>query len=208
MTQFGLANLDEETKGYLVKVSPIKTDLPYTENAMVQGRLLSTKYRVPGAPELLTISDVSHNSFTVSAEKSNRFVTGLRLHLTNILLDESHHRDFVFTEDLQDFLVGGLMSSNVYVMRAQYLTEVGVGQMSEPSLPFAISPASRVQNLAVSEVETDHLTLVWDPPAFIAEGLNQEDLQYKVVIRGKNSWLKSDMLFTLHYFFIRREQSD
>ena len=208
MTQFGLANLDEETKGYLVKVSPIKTDLPYTENAMVQGRLLSTKYRVPGTPELLTISDVSHNSFTVSAEKSNRFVTGLRLHLTNILLDESHHRDFVFTEDLQDFLVGGLMSSNVYVMRAQYLTEVGVGQMSEPSLPFAISPASRVQNLAVSEVETDHLTLVWDPPAFIAEGLNQEDLQYKVVIRGKNSWLKSDMIFTLHYFFIRREQYD
>merc|ERR1719411_2082561 len=67
---FGLANLDEETKGYLVKVSPIKIELPYTENAMVQGMLLSTKYRVPGAPDLLAIFDVSHNSFTVSAEKA------------------------------------------------------------------------------------------------------------------------------------------
>ena len=193
-TQFGLANLDEESKGYLVKVSPIKTDRerPYTENAIKNGKLLSTKYRVPGAPDLINIYDVSHNSFTVSVEKSNRFVTGLRLHLTNILLDESHHQDFVFTEDLQDFLVGGLMSSNVYVVRAQYLTEVGVGQISEPSLPFAISPTSRVQNLAVSEVETDHLTLVWEPPAFIAEGLNEQDLQYRVVIWGKNSWLKSD----------------
>ena len=76
------------------------------------------------------------------------------------------------------------MSSNVYVVRTQYLTEVGVGQMSEPSLPFAISATSRVQNLAVSEVETDHLTLAWEPPAVIAEGLSEEDLQYKVVIRG------------------------
>ena len=175
-----------------MKVSPIKTDLPYTENAMVQGKLLSTKYRVPGTPDLLAIFDVSHNSFSVSAEKSNRFVTGLRIHLTNILLDESHHQDFVFTEDHQDFLVDGLMSSNVYVVRAQYLTEVGVGQMSEPSLPFAISPTSRVQNLAVSEVETDHLTIVWEPPAVIAEGLNEEDLQYRVLIQGTNCLLKSD----------------
>ena len=110
-------------------------------------------------------------------------MTGLRLHLTNILLDESHHQDFVFTEDHQDFLVGGLMSSNVYVVRSQYLTEVGVGQISEPSLPFAISATSRVQKLAVSEVETDHLTLVWEPPAVIAEGLTEQDLQYKVLIR-------------------------
>ena len=174
-----------------MKVSPIKTDLPYTENAMVQGKLLSTKYRVPGTPDLLAIFDVSHNSFSVSAEKSNRFVTGLRIHLTNILLDESHHQDFVFIEDRQDFLVGGLMSSNVYVLRTQYLTEVGVGPMSEPSLPFAISATSRVQKLAVSEVETDYITLVWEPPAVIAEGLSQQDLQYKVLIRGRNSCLKS-----------------
>ena len=97
------------------------------------------------------------------------------------------------------------MSSNVYVVRTQYLTEVGVGPISEPSLPFAISPTSRVQNLAVTEVETDHLTLVWEPPAVIAEGLNQEDLQYKVLIRGNGSWLKSDFLF---FFFSRREQHD
>ena len=40
------------------------------------------------------------------------------------------------------------------------------------------------KSLAVTEVETDHISLLWEHPAVLAEGLSYEDLTYKVTIRG------------------------
>ena len=75
-----------------------------------------------------------------------------------------------------------LSHATVYSLTAQYLTKHGRGPKSETTDLFVTAPSSPPQNLAVPELTENSITVTWDAPQFIGEGL--DDLKYNVVLEG------------------------
>ena len=72
--------------------------------------------------------------------------------------------------------------ATVYSLSAQYLTKHGQGPRSETTDIFITAPTSIPRNLSVSALSDSLITVTWEAPSFIGEGL--DNLQYSVVLEG------------------------
>ena len=208
LKDFGLENVDQEEKGYLVKVSPMKVNKPYVMSAMLQGTILSDQYEVPRSPATPTPYDITHENFVFTIRKYNDFTPGVRVYMTNNVNGETYIEDKMFPEGTPagadvEIMMNGLTPANIYKFSVKYLTDVGTSPPSVETTSFPISPTSKPQSLAVEEVTSDYIKVTWQPPAVLARGLPLEDLQYKLVIKGINVSLSFKYLN--FFIFIRRE---
>ena len=77
-SDFALANVNREDRGYLVKLSLVDSEPKKISvmSALVNGQLISDEFAVP--PELSTpeVFGISHNRFKFNVPKGNKFVTG------------------------------------------------------------------------------------------------------------------------------------
>ena len=78
--------------------------------------------------------------------------------------------------------VSDLTYATVYSLTAQYLTRHGRGPKSQTSDLFVTAPTSPPLELTVAELTANSITVTWDAPQFIGEGL--DNLKYNVVLEG------------------------
>ena len=71
LKEFGIENIDQEEKGYLVKVSPLKQNESeaYEQSALIKGYVLSNRYEVPRSPKIPIPYDITHASFAFTIPK-------------------------------------------------------------------------------------------------------------------------------------------
>jgi len=62
--EFALDNVDQEDRGYLLKISPYSDTTQYTMRAYIKGELISNQFEVPTQPSSATVSQISYDSFT------------------------------------------------------------------------------------------------------------------------------------------------
>jgi len=205
LKEFGLENVDQDEKGYLVKVSPIK-DHPYVMSALIKGFVLSDQYEVPHSPKTPVPYDITHENFKFTIRKYNDFTPGVRVYMTNMMNGDRYVEDKMFPEDAAadsevEIVLEGLSPAHIYRFSVKYLTEVGTSPSSMETKSFPISPTSTPQSLTVEEVTSDSIKVTWQPPAVLARGLGLQDLLYKLAIKGENGYEKvivtADSEFTL-----------
>ena len=209
-SDFALANVNQEKKGYLLKLSlvnQIDPDIIFEMSALVKGHLISQNFLVP--PELKTPTPfgISHEQFKLTVPKGNKFVTGCIVHITdnigvtdpvlplpnNTLPVETIQREIVkmFPDDLADdelveVVAYDLSPGRAYSFRVSYLTEVGSSKASDESDGFWTAPVSAPTLLSADQVSSDSILLSWQPPDIIAEYLhiNNSLVSYRINING------------------------
>jgi len=197
LKDFGLENIDQEEKGYLVKVSPLKQNesTPYEMSALIKGYVLSNKYEVPRSPIIPVPYDITHENFAFTVPKYNEFTPGVKVYMTNTVSGETYTEDKLFPEDAAagddvEIVMDGLVAANIYRFSLKYLTDVGTSPPSKETISFPISPTSKPQSLNVEEVTSKFIKVSWQPPTVLADGLQLDDLQYKLAIEDENSYTK------------------
>jgi len=208
LKEFGIENIDQEEKGYLVKVSPLKQNASqaYEQSALIKGYVLSNRYEVPRSPKIPIPYDVTHEKFAFTVPKYNEFTPGVRVYMTNNENGDTYTEDKLFPEDKNagddvEIVMDGLLPANIYRFYVKYLTDVGTSPPSLATISFPLAPTSKPQNLAVEEVTSDHVKVSWQPPSVMAAGLKTDDLQYRLVATGDNGYEKviitPDISYTL-----------
>jgi len=214
LKDFGLENIDQDEKGYLVKVSPLKmndTTIPYKMSALIKGYVLSDQYEVPRSPITPTPYDITHENFAFTIRKYNEFTPGVRVYMTNNQNGERYIEDKMFPEgtaagsDVR-IVMEGLTPANIYRFSIKYLTDVGTSPPSVETTSFPISPTSKPQSLTVEEVTSEYMKVTWQPPSVLARGLTLADLQYKLAITGGDGYEK--VIITPNSEFVMMEPLD
>jgi len=210
LKEFALDNIDQDEKGYLVKVSPIK-EQPYVMSALIKGYVLSNEYRVPKSPKSPVPYAITHDNFKFNVPKYNDFTSGVKIYITNMLNGDTYEEDKMFPEDASagydvEIVVEGLVPANIYTIQLKYLTAVGTSPPSTHTRSFSLLPTSKPQTLTVDEVTNDFITVSWDAPAVITDGLDVKELKYQLTITGENGYKK--VIITDDYSFSMVEPLD
>jgi len=210
LKEFALDNIDQDEKGYLVKVSPIK-EQPYVMSALIKGYVLSNEYRVPKAPKSVVPYAITKDNFKFNVPKYNDFTPGVKIYITNMLNGDTYEEDKMFPEDASagsevEIVVEGLIPATIYTFQLKYLTAVGTSPPSTQTRSFSLLPTSKPQTLTVDEVTNDLIKVSWDTPAVIADGLDVEELKYKLTITGENGYKK--VIITDDYSFSMMDPQD
>ena len=137
-TDFSLANALMEDRGYLVKLSPFIEDGPlynvyalykgFTSSLLINtltyqpsGEMISENFVTPDAltVEDITVSNISHNSFTLTLPRGNQFVRGVTVKfqdlpistddMTNTTVPVVRHTTFLYPPT-----TGDEVSSDIY----------------------------------------------------------------------------------------------
>ena len=188
LSEFGLENVDQENKGYLVKVN-LMNDNPYIMSALIDGNVRSDLFEVPKTPAIPIPYAITHESFAFSVKKYNEFTTGVRIFVTNNINGKTFVEDRMFPEETSagdnvEIVMDGLLTANIYRLSIKYLTEVGTSPASPETESFALCATSKPQALSVDELTSDVIKIVWQSPAHLADGLDETDLLYKLHIEG------------------------
>ena len=164
-------------------------------------------FDVPGAPEKPEIYDLSYDHSKFMVTKHNANTTGLRFAVTDLMNNEVTLQTFCTSHFVFDIImyqtvpqtdvtwsqngessetveveVSDLTYATVYSLTAQYLTRHGRGPKSQTSDLFVTAPTSPPLELTVAELTANSITVTWDAPQFIGEGL--DNLKYNVVLEG------------------------
>ena len=86
------------------------------------------------------------------------------------------------SSEMVEVEVSDLTHATVYSLTAQYLTKHGRGPKSKTTDRFVTAPTSPPLKLTVAERTANSITVTWDAPQFIGEGL--DNLKYNVVLEG------------------------
>jgi hypothetical protein len=201
---FAMDNVDQDSKGYLVKLSNLDQDIPYTMNALVKGQVITDEFEVPVITTPPTVYDIKAESFKFTIKKVNRFVKGVQIFVTDVISGVNYQWDQNISDSVSDgdsveILVGGLKPAHAYSFKVKYLTEVGTSTPSAAIKPFSTRSMSPAQNLAVKEVNRKSIHVTWEPPTLIASPLTIDDLLYQVTIYGENDYEKEIITATTSY---------
>merc|ERR1719495_2158801 len=195
LSEFGLENVDQENKGYLIKVN-LMNDNPYIMSALIDGNVRSELFEVPKTPAIPIPYAITHESFAFSVKKYNEFTTGVRIFVTNNINGKTFEEDRMFPEETSagdnvEIVMDGLLIANIYRLSIKYLTEVGTSPASPETESFALCATSKPQALSVNELTSDAIKIVWQSPADLADGLDETYLLYKLHIEGENGFEKT-----------------
>ena len=193
--EFALDNLDQDDRGYLLKISPYSETQQYSMTAYLKGQLVagsdgSHSFDVPTAPSNTPLaSHISHNGFTFNIKKQNAFTIGVRVFITDIIENKVLEQDILFPVDAlvdEDIEVDikKLDLYKEYSFYAKYLTEVGTSPPSSVSPKFNTAPLSSPTRVSVGNVGTDSLTLSWGKPTIYAGGIDSSLIEYEIVKTG------------------------
>jgi len=190
--EFALDNVDQEDRGYLLKISPYSETTQYTMTAYYKGQLVngsdgSVQFDVPTPPTNVPVpSLIRHNSFTFNIDKQNAFTIGVRVFINDIIETRVIEQDILFSADSKvgeeiEVEVQKLELYKEYSFSVKYLTEVGTSPPSAVSSGFNTAPLSPATRLSSEHVGTESITLTWGKPAIYAEGIDATQIQYKII---------------------------
>jgi len=190
--EFALDNLDQDDRGYLLKISPYSETQQYSMTAYYKGQLVtgsdgSHSFDVPKPPSNTPVaSQITHNGFTFNIKKLNAFTIGVRVFITNIIEDKVREQDILFPADAMvnediEIEINKLELYKEYSFYVKYLTEVGTSPPSQVSPKFNTAPLSHPTRVSAGNVGTDSLTLSWGVPTTYAPGIDTSLIEYEIV---------------------------
>jgi len=183
---FALDNVDQEDRGYLLKISPYDDATEYTMTAFFKGQLISDQYDVPVSPEFAPVTtQISHDGFKFMIDKQNDFTIGVRVLINDIIEDTVIEQEILFPMDAVtgedvEVEVEKLELGKVYSFSVKYLTEVGTSPPSPVTARFNTAPLSPPTHVTSEDVTTNSIRLTWGRPTFYKEGIVEANIQYKI----------------------------
>jgi len=204
---FALDNVDQEDRGYLLKISPYDSDTAYKMNAFVKGVLIPGIFDVPEQPEdEPKVTQINHDGFQFKLDKQNDFVIGVRVMINDILDDQLIEQDILFPEDATtgddvEVKVVNLKMAKVYSFSVKYLTEVGTSPASPVTKKLNTSPMSAPTHITTENVTESSITVTWGKPTFYAPGIEEADIQYKITITSEDGTATEKTTPNLEYTF-------
>merc|ERR1711971_246992 len=189
LLRFGHSNLDQDDRGYLLKVTGYNESNPFVTTALLNGALVSNQFEFPDEPSMPEISSGTHDQFSFNLAKKP-FTTGCRVRINDSEGFEIT-RDIYFpdqdaaTEEDASITVDKLNAGHVYEAVISYLTDVGESVPSDRLAKFNLPATSAPQGLAISNATTSSLHINWLPPAVTAPGVDVQNIAYKVSVAGE-----------------------
>jgi hypothetical protein len=201
---FSSENLDEDDRGYLMKVSEYKTEPLFTITAFTKGAIVSDNFEIPSNPPTPTPNFISHDSFRFYMEKNTSFITGCQIFLSSFNIDGTGNEwteIIMFSPDTAtgepvEVLISNLKPATAIRFNVHYVTEVGRSPPSEETW-ISTRVASPPLALAIKQVTTENVMLSWEPPEVVPERvtmaltnetrgtLTKDDFNYRVTITGE-----------------------
>jgi len=197
---FAEQNLDEEDRGYLMKLSEYQDEALGTTTAYRNGAIISEQFEVPLAPPtpVVPTNQLTHEGFKFNITKKSTFTLGCLVSFTSTWgLDPGSigvewTQVIEFPEEVQpgqDIEISiekrhPLENIQFYV---QYLTEVGRSVKSE-EVSLVTRASSPPRDLTISEITTEAFCISWLPPEAVPEAFNltQDNFDYVVKIMGED----------------------
>jgi len=195
---FALDNVDQEDRGYLLKISPYSNVTQYSLNAFYKGRLISDQFEIPPKfSKPLIAHSISYNSYKFDVTKE-KFTEGVRVFVKDIAEEKVIKQDIIFPTnatvgDEIEVEVEDLELDKEYSFSVKYITEVGTSTASPESSSFHTSPLSPPTRVTADEVTTDSITVNWGKPMVYAEGLDETLVTYKVTLKGESGEQSQDV---------------
>merc|ERR1712172_205839 len=189
LLRFGHSNLDQDDRGYLLKVTGYNESTSFVTTALLNGALVSNQFEFPDEPSMPEISSRTHDQFSFNLAKKP-FTTGCRVRINDSEGFEIT-RDIYFpdqdaaTEEEVSITVDKLNAGHVYEAVISYLTDVGESVPSDRLAKFNLPATSAPQGLAISNATTSSLHINWLPPAVTASGVDAPNITYKVSVAGE-----------------------
>lgn len=125
--------------------------------------------------------------------KPSEFVTGCKVIIKDLASGDIMEQVKMIADDIPaeedvEIAVGNLTPNHLYSFTAKLLTVVGTSPPSEPhgdENQLTTLPASPPERFSAKEVTSSSVKLEWSPPFIMAEGLTEQDFEYKIVQTGK-----------------------
>ena len=202
-------NLDEEDRGYLMKLSEYQDEAIGTTTAFRNGEILSEHFEVPRVPlsPVVHPNQITHEGFKFNLTKDSIFTLGCLvsfnstwgLDIGSIGIEST--KVIEFPEELEpgqdiEISIGERHPFETILFQVQHLTEVG---RSPPSgvVSLVTRVSSPPRNLLISEITTEAFSISWHPPEAVPEAFNlaPENFDYIVTITGESDFLMQTELF-------------
>merc|ERR1719341_2159698 len=189
LLDFGHSNLDQDDRGYLLKVTGYDSLTPSVTTALLDGALVSNQFEFPEKPSTPVISSRTHDQFSFNVAK-RPFTTGCRVRMNDsegfeITRDIYFPNQDAASEEDASIRVDKLSAGHVYEAVISYLTDVGESVPSDQLSKFNLPAISAPQGLAIAQAATSSLHITWLPPAVTASGVDVENIIYKVSVAGE-----------------------
>ena len=203
--EFAGQNLDEEDRGYLMKLSEYKDEAVGTTTAYRNGAILSEHFEVPQNSSLkIHPTQLTHEGFKFNITKNSTFTLGCLVSFTSTWgldpgsIGSEWAQVIEFPEEVQpgqdtEISIAKRHPAEAIQFHVQYLTDVGRSPPSE-EVSLVTRASSPPRDLVISEITTETFCLSWLPPEAVPEAFNltQDNFDYIVTILGeKNPLLKN-----------------
>jgi len=197
---FANDNVDQDERGYMIKLSRFNQETPYNMNMLIKGSLETSNFQIPRFESQPLVQDLSYDSFKLMIPKVNEFVTGLTVYITDVLGGVKHEwneevSSSLAAGDMVEVNVGGLKAAHLYSFTVKYLTAVGTSVPSKTIKPFSTRAFSQPQDLKVIQVTRSNITVRWEAPSFKAPEVSWSDLYYEVQVSGSDGYSATFLTF-------------
>jgi len=197
--EFAEQNLDEEDRGYLMKLSEYKDEAVGTTTAYRNGAILSERFEVPQNPPTPVVHpiQITHEGFKFNITKSSIFTLGCLVSFISTWgldpgsIGSEWAQVIEFPEDVQpdqdiEISIEKRHPFEAIQFHVQYLTDVGRSRPSE-EVSLVTRASSPPRDLVISDITTETFCLSWLPPEAVPEAFNltQDNFDYVVKIMGK-----------------------
>ncbi|XP_029768650.1 stonustoxin subunit beta-like [Terrapene carolina triunguis] len=163
------------------------------------GELVSTNFEPPSKPLPPLIDGIRHNCVQLTFNPSDSGRAAISGYLVEYRIVGQENWTAVDVNSTQEtFTVTGLRSNTEYQFRYAAVSEPGLSESSDVSDPVkTLPPTSPPGNLAMATVELFSITLTWESPSVIEDGvgIREYQVEYKEEAGGeiyeqKDKWLE------------------
>ena len=196
---FAVQNLDEEDRGYLMKLSEYKDEAIGTTTAYRNGAILSDQFEVPQEPPAPVVhpNQLTHEGFKFKMTKNSPFTLGCLVSFNSTWgldlgsIGSEWAQVIEFPEEVQpgqemEISIEKRHPFETIQFQVQYLTEVGRSPPSEV-VSLVTRASSPPRDLGFSEITTEAFSISWLPPEAVPEAFNltSDNFDYIVNIMGE-----------------------
>ncbi|XP_069502052.1 stonustoxin subunit alpha-like [Ambystoma mexicanum] len=185
---FSTLNKSSEVTQFIVSSLPDADNPGASVYLYGAGELLSTAFEPPSKPRPPLIGSVTHDSVELTFRPDEFGQEAIDMYkIEYMAVGDQECTDISTTQKMERFTIKGLYPNSEYKFRYYAVCKPGLSAASEFTRAAKTLPISPPEKPASFTLHPQNITLTWNPPSVIADGVTITDYKVEYRLKAQNA---------------------